>query len=301
MRACWRATPTRWRIREEAVAILRQAGPGAAADLAEAVGLLSNDYRAFDRLDEAEAAAREAVALNRRLSGDDHPSTAIARVHLAQLIHDRKRYDEAIATYREVLPVLERALGAKHFITVNSWNNYAITLGVAGNHAAAGSVQRRVVELRLQRAAGGPSDEVANALQNLAVTLLRLGRHDDALRLSGEAHATYQAVLPPGHPWLAYPLLTRAEIQLDAGDHAGAERSAREAEAILRDGLPAGHFATAVARCRIGAALARQARAAEARPLIEAALADLRASQQAPERHLTECAAHLAALAAQPK
>jgi hypothetical protein len=79
-------------------------------------------------------------------------------------------------------------------------------------------------------------------------------------------------------------------------DGAGAERAARDALAILRDALPAGHYSIAVAECRIGAGLAQQQRTVEAAPLINAALEALTASGQAPDRFVSECAAARAAL-----
>jgi hypothetical protein len=94
----------------------------------------------------------------------------------------------------------------------------------------------------------------------------------------------------------AFPLLTIAEGRLAQNDGAGAERAARDALAILRDALPAGHYAIAVAECRIGAGLAQQQRTVEAAPLINAALEALTASGQAPDRFVSECAAARAAL-----
>jgi eukaryotic-like serine/threonine-protein kinase len=281
--------------REEAARILRAAGPEYIDELGDVLGMLSNNYRNLARLEEAEHVALEAVAIATRLHGPSHVTTGVRQIHLAQTLHDRGRYDEAISLYREALPHLEQSLGPNHFITLGGWNSLAISLGQVEDHEAAEQVQRRVLESRRMRADDSPT-EVAGALQNLAVTLLRLGRHDDAERLTAEAHALYRETLPSGHYLIAFPLLTRTEIQLARGDAAAAERSAREAAQILRAGLPAGHFATAVADCRTGAALILQNRHAEARPLIEAAYEILGSSEQAPDRLKHECAANAGTL-----
>jgi hypothetical protein len=82
---------------------------------------------------------------------------------------------------------------------------------------------------------------------------------------------------------------------LESGNLTGAETSAREARRLLLAGLPAGHYATAVAECRLGSALARQSRLAEAGTLIAPALRAIRSSAQAPAHFEEECAGYLAA------
>jgi eukaryotic-like serine/threonine-protein kinase len=282
--------------RIEAIRILRAAGPAAAGDLADALALTADTYTVFDRIDEAEAAAREAVEIGRRVLGTDHPNTAWHTVHLAQLLTNRERYDEAIDIYRDVLPILERSLGPEHYITLRSTNNYAVTLTAGGDHVGAERVYRELLETRRAQAAGGLSRDVADVLQNLAVAVNSQGRTDESERLIREAHAIYREVLPPGHYLLAFPLLSLAEIQLSRGDALAAEQTAQEAAGILSAALPPGHFATAVARCRLGAALALQSRTQEALPLLDNALEELRGSELAPERFRRECAEHREAL-----
>jgi eukaryotic-like serine/threonine-protein kinase len=280
--------------REEAVRILRAAGPDAASALSDALALIADTYSIFDRLDDSEAAAREAVLIASEVHGPAHPLTARHQVHLAQSLSKRERFDEAIAVYREVLPILDQALGPDHYITLTSRNNFAVTLEASGDFASAEAVHRSLMDIR-RRTAGDRSREMADLLQNLAVAVRSRGRMSEADELVTTAYDIYRDVLPAGHYLIAFPLLSRTEIQLARGDDAGAERSGREAAAILEAGLPPGHFATAVANCRLGAALARQGRLAEAAPLLERSLDQLRASESAPGRFPAECAEHHAA------
>jgi hypothetical protein len=138
--------------------------------------------------------------------------------------------------------------------------------------------------------------DVAASIQNLAATLIRQDRFSEAESLSLEAFRIYVDLLPEGHYLPAFPLLTVAESQLLRGDGARAERTARRAVEILRAGLPAGHFATAAAECRLGAAIAQQARYSDAEPLMASSLERLRSNEQAPDRYVRECADALAAL-----
>jgi eukaryotic-like serine/threonine-protein kinase len=274
--------------RTEAVRILRSQGPGGRNTLADALSTLSDSYRLLDRLDESEAAAREGLEIHREISGAEHPRTTLAEVHLAQLLHARGRLDDAASLYRVALPRLEASLGPLHFNTINSLNNLAIVLNDAGDLPGSEEIHRRVLDRR-RRVPGGDTIAVATSLQNLAATVLQQGRLEEADSLALEAAELYGRLLDPGHPQRAFPLLTRTEIALRRGDGDGAEQLGRQASAILEGALPEGHFATATAHCRIGAALALQGRLAEAVPLIRDALAILEVRQRAPARLRIEC------------
>jgi Flp pilus assembly protein TadD len=211
------------------------------------------------------------------------------RVYLATLLSDRARFGESVSLYREVIPALERSFGPEHSNTLSTLNNLAVTLNEAGDPGGAAEIQRRILEIRRRNTPGGRSQEVASVLQNLALSYAEQGRHAEAERHLVEAHEIYLEVLPDGHYLTAFPLLTRASIQLDTGNAAGAEESARESTRILRSSLPPGHYATASAECRLGGALAAQGRFDEARALIDAALPVLEANDQTPGRLLEEC------------
>lgn len=282
--------------RLEAVSLLRSLSPETRETLAGALSALADSYRLLGRLDEAEKAAREGVDLQRRINGSQHPRTAEAEVHLAQLLHARDRLEDAVALYRTAVPKLEASLGPLHFNTINSLNNLGVVLVDAGDFSGAEETHRLVLDRRL-RVPGGDTLAVAASLQNVAATVLRQGRLEEADSLAGEAGELYGRLLPPGHPLRAFPLLTRTEIALERGDGSGAERLGRRALEILEAALPEGHYATAVGRCRIGAALALQERRAEAVPLIRDALSALEANQQTPERMRSECRQAMDALA----
>jgi eukaryotic-like serine/threonine-protein kinase len=274
--------------RLEAVAILRELGPAHQGALADALAVLADSHRALNQLDRSEAVAREGLELQRTISGDDHPSTTLAAVHLAQLLHARDRFDDAAQLYRSSIPRLEAALGPLHLNTINALNNFGIVLTDAGDTPGAEEVQRQVLERR-RRIPGGDTLAVATSLQNLATTVLLQGRLGEADSLAAAAEELYGRLLPTGHALQAFPILTRTEIRLRRGDGEDAERRARQASAILSAALPSGHYATAVADCRIGAALALQNRRAEAETIMREALAVLETDPRTPARMRVEC------------
>jgi serine/threonine-protein kinase len=276
--------------RSNAERILRAAGPSHHELLASVLGAIAENLLQLQRASDAEPAAQESLDLTRQIFADEHPSTAMARVHLAQVLHARGRLDESITLYREALPVLERTLGIEHRNTQASWNNLGIVLTEAEDFAGAEQVHRRILEMRRQMSGGTDNRDVASSLQNLAASLIRQSRFAEAESLAFAARDIYIRTTPDGHYLRAFPLLTVAEARLFQSDGVGAERIGRQALAILRDALPSAHFATAVAECRIGAALALQGRLGEARPLVLAALTTLESNEQTPERFILECA-----------
>jgi serine/threonine-protein kinase len=277
--------------REQALQILRAAQPALRKELGDVLALLADSYREVQRPADAERAAREALDILRDHLGEQHPSTAIARVHVAQVAHALGDIDTAIRLYREALPVLERTLGPEHYNTLGSWNNLGIVYMDAEDYAGAEQVQRRMLEVRRRMSDGEDDHAVASSLQNLAVTLVRQTRFAEAESLSLRARDIYTHTTPEGHYLRAFPLLTIAEIRLLQRDGIEAERAARAAVRILRAALPAAHYATAAAECRLGAALALRGRIDDAKPLVAAALDVLQNNRQAPDRLVRECMA----------
>ena len=170
----------------------------------------------------------------------------------------------------------------------------AVTLIGLGRHEAAEQQLRTVLEIRLKKD-GAWHQETAAAMQNLAATLAHQGKYEEASEHLGRVHEIYQQILTADHYLVAYPLLTRAFVQLQLDDAVGAEQSAVEATRILRLALPQGHFATTMGECRWGQALARQGRYAEAEPLLEQSVIDAE-NPQMPVEYRAECREALASL-----
>ncbi len=263
--------------------------------LSDALANLADHYEETGRLKEALEVGEEAWSIARESLGDDHVYTALARVRLSEaqgMAGDHAGSEEG---YLTSLPVIER-LGRDHSQYLKTYNNYAILLHQQEKYAEAEAVYREILEIRLDKY-GEYHEETANTLQNLAAMLKHQRQYDEAELALERARRIYSEVLRPGHPLTGLPLLTRSEIQLERGDFVGAEASAEEAAGILHAALPEGHFATAVAECRWGRALAGQERTAEAEARLVPAVEDLSGTTQQP-KYVAECENALAELRA---
>lgn len=238
-------------------------------------------------------AAEEGLRLSRLVFGEGHATTAIALAARAEALRWSGRDREAVATYREAIDRLTGAFGPRSPEVLNARQNLALRLGALGELLDAEAELRRLLALHRERSGPGSAD-VGSALQNLASNLKSQGRLDEALPLLGEAHDVLVSALEPGHYLTAFPLLTRAEIELTRADFADAERTSRRASEILAGSLPAGHYARAVADCRVGRALLGLGRVDEGRAWIGAAADAMAAAPATPAAYRDECLTALA-------
>ena len=257
------------------------------SDAAEAHRALSDVFRLLDKPAEAEAPARQALALKQQAFGDASVGAALARVTLAQTLGGLGRIEEAAARFEEALPILERTVGPEHRLTLVSLNGLAVLRQLAGDLSGAEALHRRLVEAG-RRVHGERHALVGDSLQNLATVVAQQGRLDEARALHEQAAAIYQARLTPDDYRRAFPSLSLSAIHLTQGRYDAAEAAARRALAILEGALPDDHFVTAVARCRVARALVGRGRLDEAVPLFDRASAPLVSTESVPA-YRTEC------------
>ena len=210
--------------------------------------LLGN--RREDRYLRVELASHLAFALNRL----DRPAEAerVLAPWLAELRHDDDtervllvdtlgtlssslgalgRHDEAIAMQREAVEVAEKLYGRDDPTVAESYNTLARTLNGAGRVDEAVAAMQRAVELDRGNEAGGRNPELASALCNLAVLLVKQEHYADALAKLDEAvelarEAEFDADLGRSLWW-------RAVVHLVAGRTADARADGKRMADVL--------------------------------------------------------------------
>jgi tetratricopeptide (TPR) repeat protein len=214
---------------------------------------------------------------------------------LGQTLGSSGQFTEAATHLGRSLGVFERQVGATHPFTLTMRGNYGVYLLNAEDPAAAEPVFRQLAE-DFARIQGPNSQRRGNMLQNLAVALLRQGRLAEAEEYIREAEAVFRAALPAGSVPLAYPLLTRSEIELARGEFGAAHRTTMRIVALLGGKLPDAHPARLMADCRLARALAGLGHTSEARAALEAVVARMAGAEGMREAHRRECEEALAAL-----
>ena len=196
--------------------------------------------------------AKRAVAMLSSVLPEGHLDMAEARVNLAGALTTAGQPADALVEMNRVVPVFEERLAADHPSTLALLNNRALMLAGLERLPEAEAQFRELLHRTRESRRSTPKNR-ADLLQNLAVILKDQEKIDEALTVALQAHGAYREALGD-HYLAAFPLLTMAEMELARSrPRAGLER-ASAAHALLSRTLPDGHYATAVARCRMGRA-----------------------------------------------
>jgi serine/threonine-protein kinase len=225
--------------------------------------LIAFDYRELGQLDDAEAAAREALATWRRIeSSADTVDSAPPLENLGVILYLQGRNAEAEVTLRQAIAIMHQ-----HASPSSQW--------VARMRGELADTLRR-------------EHRYAEALREASQASAVLAA---ALSTSQEAN-----------PVLAVLEAQRSEAQLDAGDVAGAEQTGADALVLSRRALPANNYRLGAALFALARAKLARNRPDAAEALLREALYVRRPPHPAHDPRVLEVEAALAdALAHQGK
>jgi tetratricopeptide (TPR) repeat protein len=111
--------------------------------LRAAVNLASSRFQE-GKYPEAVRIAREVLAVQRRVLGDEHPEALTTAHELALSLTRQGKYVDAERINREVLDARRRVLGNEHPGTLATGSNLALALSSQGKHIAAERICRQV-------------------------------------------------------------------------------------------------------------------------------------------------------------
>ncbi|HEY6943203.1 serine/threonine-protein kinase, partial [Dokdonella sp.] len=159
------------------------------------VELASHLAFALNRLDRPAEAERVLAPWLAELRHDDDTERVLLVDTLGTLsssLGALGRHDEAVAMQREAVDVAEKLYGRDDPTVAESLNTLARTLSGAGRLDEAVAAMQRAVALDRGNEAGGKNPELASALCNLAVLLIKQERYEDARANLDEAIAVAQ-------------------------------------------------------------------------------------------------------------
>ena len=173
---------------EEAIRIRREVMPDARGMLVEPMRLRADASDGMQDPGFAEAAYRELIALSEEVHSAGHPEVATDLNSYSLWLKGRWRFAEAEAIQRRVAEMIERAYGpqsAKYAYVLANLAEYIVPF--AGRTEEAIEVNRRAIAI-----ADALPDEAAAASgmrSNMAGSLLRLGRNEEAIEVIEQARA----------------------------------------------------------------------------------------------------------------
>jgi len=243
-------------------------------DLASSENELGNVLVRMARHAEGRGHLETALAMRRRVFGDQHPVTASALLNLAASYQDEGRLDEARARLEAARAALvgmeENAVYPK---ILNNLGNVETS---AGNFTRALRLHEEALAIR-RRLLGPDHPDVAGSLYNLGGIYTDMGETERALELHQAAFDLRRRTLGEDNRWTVSSLGSVAEDLRRLGRPAEALERARAGMTGLVAALGPGHPATGFPLSVQGAALVDLGRAAEAIPLLERAQPLMRA------------------------
>src|ERR1043166_8070410 len=224
---------------------------------------------------ESETVQREALAIRRKLYGNEHRDVATSLDNLARLLLAQGKAAEAEATFRDALAMRRNVLGDKHPSVAESFSALGSLFVQQNRLAEAEANYREALSAVRQTSDNGASQDssgLAMVLHHLADVLRSENAIAEATSLAEEAAAMYQrhSEWPLHEREHAFRVLGR--VLTDAGDAGSLENWLRQEVALERNAAtnqPSG-FETAIGQ--LTTFLRREKRYAEAETLCREAL-----------------------------
>ncbi|MEZ5352474.1 MAG: serine/threonine-protein kinase [Bryobacteraceae bacterium] len=253
----------------ESLQLRRQLFGPSHQQLADTLNNLASVLSRMGKASESEPLQREAIAILRKVR-PGHPKLATAVNNLGLVLMARGDFDRAEPLLREGISIRRDRLDGQHPDLAQSLNNLGVLLQNTGRLEEAEAAQREA--LRIVRK-NFPGDHVAvmRGLGNLGSVLHSMRRSAQSERLLAESLAMSRRLFGDAHPLVATNLNNLASLLHD-GKRPGAETAYREALAIRRKALPAGHPHIAYALVGLGQWLLENGDPMQAEPLLREAL-----------------------------
>lgn len=166
--------------------------------------------------------------------GANHPESVKLRGNIAVAAHAAGQYARARDEQEAILPRFIEIFGPEHPSVALTLTNLGNAYHRLGEHERALTTAERA--LSMKRRLYDDGQNVAISLNNVAMILLAMKRHDDAAARYVEAIEMLSVAMGPSHPALAKSLEGLAEVRHAQGDLADAETLLRRATQLEGEG-----------------------------------------------------------------
>jgi tetratricopeptide (TPR) repeat protein len=224
------------------------------------------------KYNEAISLAEKALAIRKKVLGENHLDTATSLNNLAELYRSQGRYSEAEPLYKQALAIYKAQLGDNHPDTAKSLSNLAGLYESQGRYSEAEPLYKQALAI-YKAQLGDNHPDTATSLNNLALLYKSQGRYAEAEPLFKQALAIKKAQLGDNHPDTASILDNLAGFYESQGRYSEAEPLSKQALAIRKAQLGDNHPDTANSLNNLAGLYESQGRYSEAEPLLKQALA----------------------------
>jgi tetratricopeptide (TPR) repeat protein len=175
--------------------------------------------------------ARQALEIQEKALGLDHPEVATALNNLASIYRSVGQYALAESLYRRALLIDERALGPEHAQVARDLSNLGSLYDSQNRYADAEPLYKWALATD-KKALGPDHPDVASDLSNLASVYGRLGRYPEAESSYKQALAIQKGTRGIDHPDVAVTYNNLGALYESEGRAADAESNYKMASAL---------------------------------------------------------------------
>eukprot|EP00747_Dinoflagellata_sp_TGD_P133573 gnl/TRDRNA2_/TRDRNA2_175215_c0_seq12.p1 gnl/TRDRNA2_/TRDRNA2_175215_c0~~gnl/TRDRNA2_/TRDRNA2_175215_c0_seq12.p1 ORF type:complete len:538 (+),score=107.51 gnl/TRDRNA2_/TRDRNA2_175215_c0_seq12:122-1735(+) len=178
----------------EAIEQTIRAGPQEGPDLARVLTFKADLLRETKSYTEATEAITEALKHQHKCFGrKGTPEIAVALNTYGSLLHDQKKYDDALRNYKHALELNMQTVGYENPETAATHNSIGTLFQDLGDDLAAQEHFEKCLDIQ-QKTVGAVSADVASTYNNLGTILYRRGELEDAAKLLEKALAVLDEV-----------------------------------------------------------------------------------------------------------
>ncbi len=248
----------------EAALKLQPQSTNATSETTENLTELANVYFYQGQYDLSEKLNNQALAIDRRLLGDQNPAVAQELNNLGAIAMNRGDYPGSEGFYRRALAITEAWYGMDHPETAANLTALAQPLTFDNREAEAQGLLERA--LTIQKRVNGPVNATVATTQNqLGILAFRRKEFDVARGNFSAAMATWKQLFGDQYPSVAVAYSNLGSVCLEEKNLVCAEKNYREAVSRF-DATSANSLNDAVAHSKLGRALLREGRFADAEP-----------------------------------
>jgi CHAT domain-containing protein/tetratricopeptide (TPR) repeat protein len=220
---------------------------------------------------EAISIEEQALAIRKRILGEEHPYVVGTVKHLAWLHQSAGDHEKEELLLRQVLDTYLKSFGEIHPQTAEALEYLARLAKSKSDYAKAEPLYRRALEIR-KKVFGVYHPETAQVLAGLADVYGNLGDYAKAEPLCRQALEIRRKLLGENHPDTLVSLNNMAYLYREMGDEARAEPLYRRALEIKRKVLGENHVDTALSLNNLAVLYDHMGDYAKAEPLCRQAL-----------------------------
>ncbi|MBE0544939.1 MAG: tetratricopeptide repeat protein [Verrucomicrobia bacterium] len=248
--------------------------PEIEAEMRNSIGTV---YWELGDYDKAAAMQRQALAIQRMLFGNEHPSVAASLLNLALALRNQQKLAESEATFRESLAMSRKLLGNEHPAVARVLNDLGSLLTGELKDDEPETLIREALAIR-RKVYGNEHGDVGISLDNLAHILNRRGQVTEATAMHQEALAIRRKFFGESHPELLFSYKNIAVALQSQGKLAEAATVLQDALALSERLVGQQHPSFVALRLHLADVLQSQGKLKEAELL--------RSETGAPSRHM---------------